>query len=206
MSAKKSRYSDNSDKIEQEALKEVETIAELAPNERTRKEAEKLIETIESGSDTSVQEQELKAVDTVLDETKKAIKKTANEAKREIPRYTRALAELQEETIQTTKELGYDCIELQRETASLIPQLQERYLSYFMPWMSTRLVTEYYSRIVDNFVDNAMSATNLANNLAMVNLESIQNLTDTNKEYLRVGVQNVKSLSKSLIDNRERIL
>lgn len=142
----------------------------------------------------------------MLDETKKAIKKTANEAKREIPRYTRALAELQEETIQTTKELGYDCIELQRETASLIPQLQERYLSYIMPWMSTRLVTEYYSRIVDNFVDNAMSATNLANNLAMFNLESIQNLTDTNKEYLRVGVQNVKSLSKSLIDNRERIL
>lgn len=54
MSAKKSRYSDNSDKIEQEVLKEVETIAELAPNESTRKEAEKLIETIESGSDTSV--------------------------------------------------------------------------------------------------------------------------------------------------------
>lgn len=51
-----------------------------------------------------------------------------------------------------------------------------------------------------------MSATNLANNLAMVNLESIQNLTDTNKEYLKVGVQNVKSLSKSLIDDRERIL
>jgi hypothetical protein len=200
MSYKKSKSSDDSDKAEQMALKEVETIAELAPNERTRKEAEKLIETIEGDSATSVQEQELEPVDTVLDETKKAIKKTANEAKRDIPRYTKAMGQLQEETIQTTKELGYECIELQRETALLIPQLQERYLSYFMPWMSPRLVTEYYSRIVDNFVDNAVSATNLANNLAMVNLESVQQLTDTNREYWRVGVQNAKTLSKALVE------
>jgi hypothetical protein len=200
MSYKKSKSSDDSDKAEQIALKEVETIAELAPNERTRKEAEKLIETIEGDSATSVQEQELEPVDTVLDETKKAIKKTANEAKRDIPRYTKAMGQLQEETIQTTKELGYECIELQRETALLIPQLQERYLSYFMPWMSPRLVTEYYSRIVDNFVDNAVSATNLANNLAMVNLESVQQLTDTNREYWRVGVQNAKTLSKALVE------
>jgi hypothetical protein len=202
MSTKKSRYSDNSDKMEQEALKEVETIAELAPNERTRREAEELIETIEGESTTSIQEQELEAVDSVLDETKKAIKKTTNEAKKEIPRYTRAMAELQQETIQTTKELGYDCIELQRETASLIPQLQERYMSYFMPWMSPRLVTEFYSRIVDNFVDNAVSATNLANDLTMVNLESVQNLTATNREYWRVGVETAKTLSKSLVEQQ----
>lgn len=202
MSTKKSRYNDNSDKMEQEALKEVETIAELAPNERTRREAEELKETIEGESTTSIQEQELEAVDSVLDETKKAVKKTTNEAKKEIPRYTRAMAELQQETIQTTKELGYDCIELQRETASLIPQLQERYMSYFMPWMSPRLVTEFYSRIVDNFVDNAVSATNLANDLTMVNLESVQNLTATNREYWRVGVENAKTLSKSLVEQQ----
>lgn len=202
MSTKKSRYNDNSDKMEQEALKEVETIAEFAPNERTRREAEELIETIEGESTTSVQEQELQAVDSVLDETKKAIKRTANEAKKEIPRYTRAMAELQQETIQTTKELGYDCIELQRETASLIPQLQERYIAYFLPWMSPRLVTEFYSRIVDNFVDNAVSATNLANDLTMVNLENVQNLTATNREYWRIGVENAKTLSKSLVEQQ----
>jgi hypothetical protein len=202
MSTKKSRYSNNSDKMEQEALKEVETIAELAPNERTRREAEELIETIEGESTTSIQEHELEAVDSVLDETKKAIKRTTNEAKKEIPRYTRAMAEFQQETIQTTKELGYDCIELQRETASLIPQLQERYMSYFMPWMSPRLVTEFYSRIVDNFVDNAVSVTNLANDLTMVNLESVQKLTATNREYWRVGVENAKTLSKSLVEQQ----
>ena len=163
------------DKAEQEALKEAEIVAELAPNEKTRKEAEKLIETVENGS-TSIQEQEQEAIETVLDETKRAIMKTVSEAKREIPRYTQAIGQLQEETIQATKEIGYDCIELQREAVNLIPKLQERYMSYSMPWMSPTLVTEYYSRMVDNFFDNTVSATNLANNLVVINTESIQRL------------------------------
>ena len=188
---------DKNDKAEQQALKEAEIVAELAPNEKTRKEAEKLIETVENGS-TSVQEQEQEAIETVLDETKRTIKKTVNEAKREIPRYTQAIGQLQEETIQATKEIGYDCIELQREAANLIPKLQERYLSYSVPWMSPTLVTEYYSRMVDNFVDNVVSATNLANNLVMVNMESIQRLTDSSRDYWRVGVENAKAINNSL--------
>jgi hypothetical protein len=188
----------NSNRAEEQALKEAEIVAELAPNERTRKEAEKLIETVQDDSATTVQEQEQEAIETVLDETKRAIKKTVNEAKREIPRYTRAIGDLQEETIQATKEIGYDCIELQRETASLIPQLQERYVSYFMPWMSPRIVTEYYSRMVDNFVDTAISATNLANNLAMVNMETIQQLTDGSRAFWRTGVENARTISESL--------
>ena len=188
----------NNNRAEEQALKDAEIVAELAPNERTRKEAEELIERVQDDSATTVQEQEQEAIETVLDETKRAIKKTVNEAKREIPRYIRAIGDLQEETIQATKEIGYDCIELQREAASLIPQLQERYVSYFMPWISPRIVTEYYSRLVDNFVDNTVSATNLANNLAMVNMETIQQLTDGSRAFWRTGVENARTISESL--------
>jgi hypothetical protein len=189
---------DNNDKAEQQALKEVEIIAELAPNEKTRKEAEKLIETVENGSATTVQEQEQEAIETVLDETRRTIKNTVNEAKREIPRYTQAIGQLQEETIQVTKEIGYDCIEFQREAANLIPKIQARYLSYSVPWMSPKLVTEYYSRMVDNFVDNIISATNLVNTLVIVNMESIQRLAGSTKEYWRVGVENAKAINNSI--------
>lgn len=54
----KPKSDDNSNKIEQQALKEVEITAELAPNQKIMKEAEKLIETTEAGSASSVQEQE----------------------------------------------------------------------------------------------------------------------------------------------------
>ncbi len=71
-------------------------------------------------------------------------------------------------------------------------------MSYFVPWMSPRIVAEYYSRMVDNFVDNAISATNLANNLAMVNMETIQQLTNSSREFWRMGVENARTISESL--------
>jgi hypothetical protein len=52
--------------------------------------------------------------------------------------------------------------------------------------------------MVDNFVDNVVSATNLANNLIMVNMESIQRLTDSSGEFFRIGVENTKAISKSI--------
>jgi ubiquitin len=188
---------DKNDKAEQEALKEAEIVAELAPNEKTRKEAEKFIETVENGP-TSVQEQEKEAIESVLDETKKAIKKTVNEAKREIPRYTEAMGQLQEETIQATKEIGYDCIELQRQAASLAPKFQEIFMSYYVPWASPKLVTEYYSKMVDNFIDNVISSTNLVNSLLIFNMENIQRLAGSTREYWRVGVENAKAINNSI--------
>ncbi len=195
MSTKKSQ---NTDKAVQQALKEAEIVAEFAPNERTRKEAEKLIETIEEKSTPNLLEVEREVVQNVLDETKKVIGKTTNQAKREIPRYTKALGELQMDTMQATKQIGYDCIEFQKELTSLLPELQQRYISWFTPWWSTRTMTEYYTKSVDNFVDNTVAATNLANTLAMVNMESIQQIADTNKEYCRLGLKSVRNIKDSL--------
>jgi len=59
---------------------------------------------------------------------------------------------------------------------------------------------EYYGKMVDSFVDNAVAVTNLANNLAMVNMETIQAVADTNREALRVGVDRAKNLRKSLVE------
>jgi hypothetical protein len=193
-----SRKGQNSDKAEQQALREAEIVAELAPDTRTRKEAEKLIETIEDHSTTDVLEAEREAAENVLDETKKVIGKTTNQAKRDVPRYFKELSGLQVETMQTTKQIGYDCIEIQKEMNSMIPEMQQKYLSWVAPWWSTRFITEYYTRWLDNFVDNTVAATNLANSLAVVNLESIQNLSDTSRECCRVGLNSVRSMKESL--------
>ena len=68
-------------------------------------------------------------------------------------------------------------------------------------WISPRAVAEYYRMFVENFVDSAMSITNFAYNLAMVNIESIQILANTNMEYWRNRIQNnVKRLNKPLVE------
>ena len=66
-----------------------------------------------------------------------------------------------------------------------------------------RLVTEYYSRMVDSFVDNVISTTNLVNSLVVFNMENIQRLADTTKEYWRVGVENAKAISRSLRESEK---
>jgi hypothetical protein len=62
----------------------------------------------------------------------------------------------------------------------------------------TPIVTEYYGRMVDNYVENVVSFTNLANTLAMVNMENIQQFTETNREFWRVEIENSKAISRSL--------
>ena len=191
----KQRRSDNNE--DKQALKEAKMVAELAPDAKVRRDAQGVIETIEDNNLT-VQEQEQQVIENNLSETKKIITKTANQANREVPKYTEALAELSKDTIKANKEIGLEYIDLQRELSNLIPRLQERYVSYFFPWFSPGIMAEYNTKFVDNFVQNGLAATNLMNNLAMINFESIQSTLDTNREYCKVGVNNARRLTQTL--------
>jgi len=192
--SKRPKSDNNEDK---QALKEAKIVAELAPDAKTRIEAQEVIETIEDNVLTA-QEQELQEIENNLSETKKIITKTANQANREIPRYSEALAELSKDTIKANKEIGLEYVELQRELSNLIPRLQERYISYFFPWFSPAAMTEYNTKLFDKFVQNGLDATNLMNNLAMINFESIQSTLDTNREYYKVGIDNARRVTQTL--------
>ena len=109
------KYDNKNDKAEQEALKEVEIIAELAPNEKTRKEAEKLIETVENESTTTLQEAKetvsnpqsnsiAQDSSEIFDAYKQGVLKVTEELSKFQPNYAESISNLQEEYIQLTKE------------------------------------------------------------------------------------------------------
>ena len=54
-------------------------------------------------------------------------------------------------------------------------------MSYYVPWASPKILTEYYTKMVDNYVDNVISTTNLADNLVIFYMENIQRLADSTK-------------------------
>ena len=213
MSYKKDQKLDNSKFIdEQKALEEAETIAKLAPNEETRNEAkdvvEKLTESVEGKS--TLQDQQEEELDKVLVETKKNINKTTNEAKREVSRFAKAIGDLQEQTIQTTKAIGYELVHLQKEAMSIqpvwMPYMEQNSALYWTPWMSPSIMSEGYIRMVDNFVDNALASTNLANNLVLANYS-----TDCRqyKGVLRTGCeygQNVQGGANPTVKRRVTFL
>ena len=103
---------DKNDKAEQEALKEAEIVAELAPNEKTRKEAEKLIETVESQSNTFAQDSS-----EIFDTYKKGVLKITEELSKFQPQYAQSISKLQEEYLQLTKQFVDKVFAAQRNWA-----------------------------------------------------------------------------------------
>ena len=59
--------------------------------------------------------QQQDAINKTLDNTLQNVKRTTDEATREIPRYTQRIAEYQQQTIQTIKDIASDFIEAEKE-------------------------------------------------------------------------------------------
>ena len=59
--------------------------------------------------------QQQDAINQTLDNTLHNVKRTTDEATREIPRYTQRIAEYQEQTIKTIKDIASDFIEAQKQ-------------------------------------------------------------------------------------------
>jgi F0F1-type ATP synthase membrane subunit b/b' len=91
---------DKNDKAEEQALKKAEIVAELAPNEKTRKEAEELIETVESKSSTIAQDNS-----EIFDTYKQEVLNVTEEISKLQPQYAQSISKLQEEYLQVTKHL-----------------------------------------------------------------------------------------------------
>ena len=63
--------------------------------------------TMSSSSSPQIQQEEQRyAVNRALDETKDNIRKTTDEARRDIPRYTQAVNEYHEQTIQAARDIA----------------------------------------------------------------------------------------------------
>src|ERR671938_888228 len=132
---------------------------------------------------SQLQREQEQAITKALDEFKDNIKKTTNEARREIPRYTDVVSDYQENTVQAIREVADAYIESQKEI--IINSFQQ-----WSNWMiSPRQIAEDYSNAVSNLADNAVSATRLANKAISANLQAFNTSVQTAKE-------NAKELSK----------
>ena len=149
-------------------------------------------------------------INIALDETKSNVKKTADEAVKEIPRFTKAVNEYQEETIQATKDIADNFLDSQKEVihsmqslwVPYIENVQNSYLSY---WGSPKRFTENYARAVSNFTDCTIVATRLANNNIFATMEavktSVQHARDNAKEFSRLNANVANTFENAARDN-----
>jgi hypothetical protein len=151
------------------------------------------------------QREQQQSINKALDETKNNIRRTADEARKDIPRYTQIVNEYQEETIQAARQMADNYLESQREIinsvqSALVPQVEAANRVVTSNWTSPRHVTEHYARLVSAFADNTIAVTKLVNNAVFANLEafktSVQTARDNVKEFSRIGVNSAKTLEQ----------
>jgi hypothetical protein len=149
-------------------------------------------------------------INIALDETKSSVKRTTDEAVKEIPRFNKAVNEYQEETIQATKDVADSFLDSQKEIihsmqslwVPYIENVQNSFLSY---WVSPQRVTENYARAVSNITDSTIVATRLANNYIFASMDAwkntIQHARDDAKEFSRLNANVANTFENAARDN-----
>ncbi len=159
---------------------------------------------------SSNKEKTREIVNIPLDETKLTVKRTTDEALKEIPRFTKAVNEYQEESIQASKDIADNFLESQKEIihsfqSLWIPYIENVQNSYWSYWTSPKRVTENYARMVSNITDSTIASTRLANNAIFSSLEawktSIQHARDNAKEISRLNANVAKTFENVARDS-----
>src|SRR5919109_4488473 len=161
-------------------------------------------------SPSQLQKEQQQAVNKALDETKDEIKVATREAAKEIPQYTQKLGDLQEQTIQTTREIADNYIESQKEIISIyqsvwtpfVENASSRFWNYWS--ISPTGLAETYGTVVSSFADNVIAATRLTNNAISANMDlfstALQQTKDSSKEFSRLGVNAAKVFNEASND------
>ena len=140
-------------------------------------------------------------IDKSLKKTQEFIRKSVDEAKKEIPRYTRAINEYQEQTIESTRQLADNFVVSQKEIINSYQSAWAPYVETYTRNVSTLLslgrISEVYTNTTRSFADNLFTVTRLTNNVIFGYAEafkySLQQAKNNVKELSRIGVSLTKS-------------
>jgi hypothetical protein len=151
--------------------------------------------------------QQQDAINKTLDNTLHNVKRTTDEATREIPRYTQRIAEYQEQTIQTIKDIASDFIEAEKEAIGSFQSQVNRNSSGNVNSSSNGLwdmynpqrIAENHAVMVNNFTSYLLNTSNLINNALASNMRvyntALEQTRDNVKACAKTNTQFIQSVS-----------
>src|SRR5918994_2001298 len=150
------------------------------------------------------------AINKTLDNTLHNIRRTTDEATREIPQYTQRITEYQEKTIQTIKDIASDVIESQKQVVgSFQSQIDNNSGNFYAFWnlYNPQRIAENNAALVNNFTSYLLNASNLINNTLASNMrvyntaleqtrDNVKAFTKTNTNYIKSAVEQQQSVNR----------
>ena len=211
------RRDEKEDNAMEKAQKQAEMIGEFAKDARNRKEAQKIANKLDSAIEQNNEKkqnlesaaagQQEYAVEEILEDTKDDIRSATKEVAREIPQYTQRLGDIQEQTIQTTREIAYNYIEAQKEIISIYqsvwtPFIKNASILFWNYWsISPKGMAETYGTVISSFTENVIAGTRLTNSTISVNTKllstALQQTKNNSKELSRLSINAAKIFSET---------
>jgi hypothetical protein len=150
------------------------------------------------------------AINKTLDNTLNNVKRTTDEATREIPRYTQRIAEYQEQTIQTIKDIASDFIEAEKEAIDSFQSQQVDRNSGNSKGLwdvyNPQRIAENHAVMVNNFTSYLLNTSNLINNALASNMRvyntALEQTRDNVKAFAKTNTDCIKAVSGNS-QNRE---
>ena len=178
---------------------------DITINMSSKKEQESNITT----SSSQLKKDQQEVIDKALDQTREDIRKSVDEAKREIPRYTRAINEYQEQTIEATRELADNFVVSQKEIINSFQSAWAPYIENYTRNVNTYLspgrISEVYTNTTRSYADNIFTVTRLTNNFIFGYAEAVKNslqqAKNNAKELSRIGVNAAKTFEQTSKEN-----
>ena len=160
-------------------------------------------------------EQNTESLEQAFDESKKNIDENIREARNQIPRYTETVNQVQEQTLQATKDIAESYLDYQKQAIDSFQSVATPYLydvnnqilntqDYF------RTMPEIYSKLVNNYAENTIAMSRIFNDMAFSNIEVFKHVVDNTKKqskYLaEIGKRNVSAYERIERDSNDALL
>ena len=151
--------------------------------------------------------QQQDAINKTLDNTLNNVKRTTDEATREIPRYTQRIAEYQEQTIQTIKDIASDFIEAEKQVIGSFQSQVDRNSSGVNSsstglWdlYNPQRIAENHAVMVNNFTSYLLNTSNLINNALASNMRVYNTALEQTRDNLKACAKTNTNYIKSAIE------
>jgi hypothetical protein len=190
-------------KREQEkAIEDTKKVAEEAKRVEDKIDA---VETLqEVGPQVAAQEFQ-STINRSLDETKKNVRKSIEESRSQIPRYTNVVKNYQEQALESTGKMVEEYVDAQKSVIDSVVSSSAAYFEnanrMFNYWYSPRVPTEIWARAVSNIAENVSAATRISNDMLFGNIDAFGNAFERvqrqTEELSRINVNNAKTIANT---------
>jgi len=147
--------------------------------------------------------QQQDAINKTLDNTLHNVKRTTDEATREIPRYTQRIAEYQEQTIKTIKDIASDFIEAEKQVIGSFQSQVDRN-SGVWDLYNPQKIAENHSVAVNNFTSYLLNTANLVNNALLSNIRIYNTAVEQTRDNLKACAKTNTNFIQSINQENSR--